>query len=125
MNDRTICFDFDGVLHSYASGWKGPDVIPDPPVVGMPEALARLEALGWKVVIQSSRARYAGGREAIKRWLSANGFRPVPVVSEKPPAEIYVDDRALRFDGSVTGMLAAIEGWPGPWHHRAQPRVEP
>ncbi len=121
-NVRTLCFDFDGVLNSYTSGWKGPDVIPDPPVPGMAEALQRLAALGWQIVIQSSRARYPGGREAIKGWLLQHGFPAFPVVSEKPPAELYIDDRGLRFDGSVASMLDAIEGWRGPWHKQAQER---
>ena len=27
----TIILDFDGVIHSYTSGWQGADVIGDPP----------------------------------------------------------------------------------------------
>ena len=31
MRKPILCLDFDGVLHTYSSGWKGADVIPDPP----------------------------------------------------------------------------------------------
>ena len=40
----TVCFDFDGVIHSYTSGWKGDDVIPDPPVEGIKEVIDKLRA---------------------------------------------------------------------------------
>lgn len=33
----TVSFDFDGVIHSYRSGWKGAAVIPDPPVAAHPD----------------------------------------------------------------------------------------
>ena len=43
MTDRErkpiLCLDFDGVCHSYISGWQGAGVIPDPPVDGMWEFL--------------------------------------------------------------------------------------
>src|SRR4029453_11377940 len=39
---RTVCLAFDGVLHSYRSGWCGIEVIPDPPIHGTKEAVARL-----------------------------------------------------------------------------------
>ena len=32
---KTVVFDFDGVVHSYTSGWQGEDTIPDPPVPGI------------------------------------------------------------------------------------------
>ena len=34
-----LALDFDGVLHSYTSGWQGADVISDPPVPGAIEFL--------------------------------------------------------------------------------------
>lgn len=117
---RTLCFDFDGVIHSYTSGWTGPLEIIDPPVEGMAEAMHRLKALGWNLCVCSSRARHAGGTQAIKNWMAVHGFPTCPVDAEKPPAELYIDDRALRFDGVVPAMMDAIDHWAGPWNRGGQ-----
>lgn len=68
MSKPILCLDFDGVIHGYQSGWKGPRNIPDPPVPG---ALEFIETAlkSFEVAIHSSRSRYIGGRRAIKRWL--------------------------------------------------------
>ena len=34
MTKPILCLDFDGVIHSYTSGWKGARIILDPPVPG-------------------------------------------------------------------------------------------
>jgi hypothetical protein len=111
MSKPILCLDFDGVIHSYSSGWKGADVIPDPPVPG---AIAfMLKALPhFQVVIFSSRSHQAGGTTAMKKWLKENagatwyespagpGIEDVQFVNEKPPAFVTIDDRALCFNGN-------------------------
>jgi hypothetical protein len=63
-----LCLDFDGVIHSYDSGWKGAAVIPDPPVPGALDFIR--EALEhFEVHIFSSRSHQWGGKRAMKRWL--------------------------------------------------------
>lgn len=68
MNKPILCLDFDGVLHSYNSGWKGATVIPDPPVPGALEfVVGALDR--FTVAILSSRSHQWFGRYAMKRWL--------------------------------------------------------
>lgn len=68
MHKPILCLDFDGVIHSYSSGWKGPRNIPDKPVPGALQFI--VEALEkFDVHIFSSRSRYWLGRRAMKNWL--------------------------------------------------------
>lgn len=108
----TVAVDFDGVLHSYTTPWVNAYTIPDPPVPG---ALQWLHSTlqDFNVVIYSTRCKTWRGRRAIKGWLYANapdlwyesgvpsdrGLEDVQLSYQKPPALIYVDDRAWRFEG--------------------------
>lgn len=96
---RTICLDFDGVLHSYRSGWCGAEIIPDPPIHGTREAVARLRQQ-YRVVVLSARCHSPEGRQAVTNWLERHGIAVDEVCEHKPPAHIYVDDRAVRFRGN-------------------------
>ena len=63
-----LCLDFDGVIHSYSSGWKGARTIPDAPVPGALQFI--VNALDhFDVQIFSSRSNYLFGRMAMKAWL--------------------------------------------------------
>lgn len=111
----TIVLDFDGVIHSYTSGWKGADVIPDPPVEGafdfLEQALTR-----FNVAIFSSRTHQDGGVAAMQEWFRRHGF---PLASRlefpdhKPPALVTIDDRAIRFTGVFPsiGEVATFKTW--------------
>jgi len=124
MSKPILCLDFDGVIHSYASGWKGADVIPDPPVEG---AIAfMLNALHhFDIVIFSSRSNQSGGLRAMQSWLKENamgawyespagpGLEDVRFATEKPSAMVTLDDRAITFDGTwpVVETLKEFKPW--------------
>lgn len=117
MSKPILCLDFDGVIHSYASGWKGADVIPDPPVPGAIEFIKQaLEH--FRVAIFSSRSNQPGGINAMKAYLARLGASVdlIEGPTEKPAAFISIDDRALTF----TGTWPSIETLKGfrPWNKR-------
>lgn len=120
MSKPILCLDFDGVIHSYESGWKGADVIPDPPVPGA-ISFIREAIRHFKVCIFSSRSNQPGGLQAMKDWLTYHseiGFKD-PIIdqiewpTEKPPAMVTIDDRAITFDGTwpSTEALLAFKPW--------------
>ena len=90
---RALSIDFDGVLHSYTSGWQGHDTIPDPPVSGAVEACERLHEAGWKLYVHTSRSHL----KPVQEWLAAYGFPPMVLTRIKPIAIAYIDDRGVRF----------------------------
>jgi hypothetical protein len=124
MPKPILCLDFDGVIHSYSSGWKGAHVIPDPPVPGAFAFIRRAQE-HFTVAIYSSRSNQPGGLEAMKDYVALNselGFRD-PLIGiewplEKPPAMITIDDRALCFTGNWADYDCAELLNFKPWNKR-------
>ena len=114
---KTVVFDFDGVIHSYTSGWKGATVIHDEPVTGIEKALKDIHGAGYEIVVVSTRCAEREGMVAINDWLFENGLlRYVDkICKEKPPAIVYVDDRAICFDGHPETLLEKINNFK-PWN---------
>lgn len=113
---KTVIFDFDGVIHSYDSGWLGADIIPDEPVPGIKEAIDEIRAAGYRVVVLSARC-HQGGIKAIKNFLNENEIIVDDVVRDKVPAILQVDDRAICFDGKPEKLLEKIQGFQ-PWNKK-------
>ena len=125
---RTLTIDFDGVVNMYTSGWKGADVISDPPVPG---AMAFLQEAVTKfhVNIFSTRNHQVGAIEAMREYIrrhlveylgnteeadSVVGKLEFPVL--KPPSHMMIDDRAFTFEG-VWPSMEFIENFK-PWNKR-------
>ena len=132
MFNPIICVDFDGVIHSYTSGWKGISVIPDPPVPGaiewlqdhlpVPDAVCAMAEVykGPIVCIYSSRSKSWFGRRAMKKWLIKHGLHPAYISdgllkfpSKKPAAFLTIDDRAICFNGTfpTTEEMMRFKPW--------------
>ena len=99
----TIACDFDGVINSYTSGWTG-DTLPDPPVPGAIEWLEEISK-PCEVIIHTARIRpdQPGQEELIRAWLLKHGLSTEALArlsfEGKVTATIYLDDRAIRFEG--------------------------
>lgn len=132
MSNPIICVDFDGVIHSYKSGWKGVSIIDEDPVPGaidwlrdhlpIPEQLGGAFASPYSgpiVQIYSSRSKSWFGRTAMKRWLIRNGLESAYIYEgilkfpiKKPAAFLTIDDRAICFDGTFPTTMQMLEFRP-------------
>jgi hydroxymethylpyrimidine pyrophosphatase-like HAD family hydrolase len=114
---RTIAVDFDGVIAEY-DGWKGTSVLGEPRA-DVIEALRGLHAEGWKIVIHTTR-----GEDEVENYLERHAI-PHDEINRnsdyqtkgvKPVADVYWDDRAVRYSGDARKDLEHIRGfrtWSG------------
>jgi hypothetical protein len=115
---KTVAIDFDGVIHSYTSGWTGP-VPEDWPVKGAGVALKAYLNAGFEVAVYSTRAETPEGLQAIVNYIRANYGRDLVeherfrVTAGKPMAVLYIDDRAFSFRGRfpTPEEVAAFRPW--------------
>lgn len=103
MSEKILLVDFDGVIHSYKSVWKGPSTIPDRPVDGAFDFLRKAIEL-FDVQIYSARSSHPGGIAAMVEWFVRHGaadiVAEVSFPTQKPPAFLTIDDRAIQFNGN-------------------------
>lgn len=98
---KHLMIDFDGVIYTYASGFKKWE-LPDPPMDGAVEAITHLVRSGFEYTVFTSRMSLTDDPPRMKAllldWLAENGFpKPLDVTCEKRPALVYIDDRGRRF----------------------------
>lgn len=134
---KSICFDFDGVIHQYSLGWHTGEIY-DPPIPGILDAIRGLQQRGHPVVISSCRSP-----SKIRAWMAQvapdirtadlcvsipaskthdllfswhddplfwNEIGVVLVTRLKPSCAVYIDDNAMEFSGfdSAEELLAKV-----------------
>lgn len=119
---KTICIDFDGVLSEYSEGFQGKDVFGDM-VKGSDSATQLLKEKGWTIIVYTTRPV----TDALKKWLDDNSIsydyinenpnQPEDAKSSKLMADIYLDDRGMRFDGNWDWTIRSIASFM-PWEKK-------
>jgi len=97
MAIKTICLDFDGVIHKYSKKYDDGSIY-DVLMEGALEGIIKLQKDGYKIIISSARPNW----DEIKDWLFDQGLpeknlEKIEITDKKPKAFAYVDDRAIRF----------------------------
>ncbi len=123
INPKTIAVDFDDTLHSHKNGWREGQIDGDP-MPGAKQAMEKLIALGYEILIYSCRtSRDVMGKsngevfaqkKLMEGWLALHQI-PYTSIYEgdgKPYAAIYIDDRAYRFTtwDDFDDMIKCIKG---------------
>ena len=71
------------------------------------------------MVVVSTRCKNESGMSAIYAYLEKHNIVVDDVMAEKPPAIVYIDDRAICFDGKSDELLEKIEKFE-PWYKRSE-----
>jgi hypothetical protein len=118
---RVIAVDFDGVLHRYSKGWDN-GAIYDWPTAGAREFMIELREAGCEIIIFSTRAMNremapgiptTGQKTQVEQWLMYHGipFDSVWDKPWKPPADVFIDDRAIEYRPTSTNPCAEASEW--------------
>jgi len=99
-----LAIDFDGVIHNADKGWYDGTCYGEP-MPGALEAIKNLSA-DYNIVIFTAKCKPdrplvngKTGAELVYDWLSKYNVMPYVslITSEKPRAELYIDDNGYRF----------------------------
>ena len=100
---QNLAIDFDGVIHNADKGWHDGTCYGDP----LPGAIEAIKILSKKytIIIFTAKAKpdrplinNKTGVELVKDWLGKHDLLNyiTDVTSEKPRAELYIDDNGYR-----------------------------
>jgi len=123
MPYKTVCIDFDGTITNYKE-FKRKGIF-DEVLPGCRGALKRLKDDGWTIIIFTTRLE----TYLVRQYLEDNGI-PFDYINSnptnekldchpfKPLADVYIDDRAITFEGYWHDMDERVKAFK-PWYKGA------
>ena len=102
---QNLAIDFDGVIHNADKGW-GNGTCYGEPLPGAIDAIKRLSE-DYNIVIFTAKAKSdrplvngKTGAKLVYEWLQKHQIEQYisSVTSDKPRAELYIDDNGYRFE---------------------------
>lgn len=112
---HNIAIDFDGVVHTFDKGWHDGTCYGEP-IEGSLEAIELLSRR-YNIIIFSAKVRPdrplvngKTGKELVQEWLQKyNVMQYVDdITHEKPRAQFYIDDKAIRFENNWKEILGEV-----------------
>ena len=104
---KTLCIDFDDTLYNRST---------EQPMQGAGEALKQLKSKGYTILVLSCRLNpelwgdlVKFRKQEIVDWMKKYNMPYDKIVASKPPADLYIDDKALRFEGDWEITMKEID----------------
>lgn len=91
-----LAIDFDGTLHDITHPIAGKRM--GEPIAGALQAMEDLYDQGHRIIIYTVRAATKQGKEVVEEWLDHFGIDFHDITAVKPNADMFIDDRAVRFE---------------------------
>lgn len=111
-----IAVDFDGTLVDKQLEW----------LPGAVDALRRMLHVGHRVTIHTCRANWPEGIASVEAKLIGAGL-VIPIWDQpgKPAADLYIDDRAVHFDGNWAAITPHLDRAADRQHQAPSIRAKP
>ena len=113
---KNLAVDLDGTLFKYDK-FRSWDHFGEPNE-GIVELLMKVKEAGWNIIIWTVRQETEKMKEHLAKYnipYDYINWQPWPKDgSRKIAADVYLDDRGIRFDGKTEGLLEQILNFK-PW----------
>jgi hypothetical protein len=105
ITGKTIAIDFDDTIHD-TKNTDWPNM--GSPLQGSRSSIIKLKKLKNKIIIFSARAATPAITTSIEVWLKQQKIPFDLVTNVKPNADVFVDDRALRFENDWAATMKEL-----------------